>query len=73
MLNIIFVIMIDYRAYIIDGAGNILFREDVEANNDTAAITAGWKIFALYNALPLAHGVELWDARRRVFSTHPRG
>lgn len=65
--------MTDYRAYVLDGAGNILLSEEFEEINDTAAIAAGWKIVALYSALPPAHGVEVWDARRLVFSTHPRG
>jgi hypothetical protein len=71
------IVMTDYRAYILDGAGDILLGEELEANNDAAAVTAGWKIVALYVASPddtlsLAQGVELWDARRLVFSTHPR-
>ena len=72
------IVMIPYRAYILDGAGDILLGEELEANNDAAAVTAGWEIVALYAALldgtlPPAQGVELWDARRLVFSTHPRG
>jgi hypothetical protein len=65
--------MADYRAYILDGAGDILLSEELVASSDAAAITAGLEIAALYGGTLPAQGVELWSAGRLVFSTHPRG
>ena len=67
-----FLNMINYRAYTLDAVGEILSGEDVEANNDIAAIAAGWEFVALSKAAPAVLGVEIWEARRLVFSTHPR-
>lgn len=72
MLKIIIHPMSDYRAYILDDAGDILLSEELVASSDAAAITAGRQLAALYIGLPQAHGVELWSAGRLVFSTHPR-
>jgi hypothetical protein len=64
--------MTDYRAYILDAVGEILIGEDVEANSDMAAIAVGWEFAAQYSDSPQPHGLEVWQARRCVFSTHPR-
>ncbi len=63
-----------YRAYVLDNQGNILLSEDVQADDDAAAVAAGWQLVAAHSAdLPTpAEGVEIWSGDRLVFSTHPR-
>ncbi len=73
MLKIILQPMAEYRAYILDDSGDILLSEELVASSDAAAITAGLQIAALYGGSLPAQGIELWSARRLVFSTHPRG
>jgi hypothetical protein len=63
-----------YRAYVLDNQGNILLSEDMQANDDAAAVAGGWQLVAAHAAdLPTpAEGVEIWSGDRLVFSTHPR-
>ena len=63
-----------YRAYVLDNQGNILLSEDMQADDDAAAVAAGWQLVAAHSAdLPIpAKGVEIWSGDRLVFSTHPR-
>jgi hypothetical protein len=63
-----------YRAYVLDNQGNILLSEDVQADDDAAAVAAGWQLLGAHSAdLPTpAEGVEMWSGDRLVFSTHPR-
>ena len=39
-----------YRAYVLDNQGNILLSEDVQADNDAAAVAAGWQLVAAHSA-----------------------
>jgi hypothetical protein len=63
-----------YRAYVLDAQGNILLSEDMQADDDAAAIVAGRQLITAHSGnLPTpAEGVELWTGNRLVFSTHPR-
>jgi hypothetical protein len=63
-----------YRAYVLDDQGNILLSHDMQANDDAAAIAAGWQLVAAHSAdspTP-AQGVEIWAGDRLVFSSHPK-
>jgi hypothetical protein len=63
-----------YRAYVLDAQGNILLSEDLQADDDAAAVAAGRQLVTAHSAdLPTpAEGVEIWSGDRMVFSTHPR-
>jgi hypothetical protein len=63
-----------YRAYVLDNQGNILLSEDMQADDDAAAVAAGRLLVTAHSAdVPTpAAGVEIWCGGRLVFSTHPR-
>jgi hypothetical protein len=58
----------------LDGQGNILSREEIEADDDAAAITAGQQLAGAHSAdtTDPARGVEVWRRAQRIFSSHPR-
>jgi hypothetical protein len=63
-----------YRAYVLDGQGNILLSEELQEDDDAAAVAAGRKLVAAHvaDSPTSAEGVEIWSGDRMVFSTHPR-
>ncbi len=74
LISIIISGMTFYRAYVLDAQGNILLSEDMEADDDAAAVAAGRQLVNAHSVdLPIpAEGVEIWCRDRLVFSTHPR-
>lgn len=67
-------IVAHYRAYLLDGAGNIVEGLDLEEADDESAQRAAWASLAAHNARggPGAAGIEVWDGKRLIFSSHPR-
>jgi hypothetical protein len=66
--------MKDYRAYLLDRQGNILHREEIQAKDDAAAITAGWDRVDAHKAdqpEPTC-GLEIWHGRQLVFTNHSK-
>jgi hypothetical protein len=63
-----------YRAYILDTKGKIFFGENVEALDEAAAIAVARTLVESHNAdhPGTAHGFEIWDGHRVIFSNWPR-
>jgi hypothetical protein len=67
------VILARYTAYMLDDRGNILSREDIEADDDTAAIEAGRHLVGAHSSdTSPPRGVEVWHGTQRIFSSHPK-
>jgi hypothetical protein len=63
-----------YRAYLLNEKGKIFWREDVEASDDAAAISAGWTRLESHNGahqLERAHGFEIWNGCQMIFVAAP--
>jgi hypothetical protein len=63
--------MFNYRVYLLDGSGRIFHGEDIQAPDDTAAVTAARRLFEEFNASnpAAAQGVEIWRGRDLIFTT----
>jgi hypothetical protein len=55
--------MVDYRCYLLDGAGAIRLVEAVQSGDDDGALRLARR---LISNRPEFHGFELWQGRRRV-------
>jgi hypothetical protein len=63
-----------YNAYLLDDQGNIISREEIEADDDAAAVDAGRQLADAHSAdtPDPARGIEIWRGTNLVFSSHPR-
>ena len=66
--------MADYRAYILDQRGEILFRVKSQAPDDAAAIAAGWDLVDDHKAdqPEPACGLEIWSGKHLIFTNHAK-
>lgn len=64
-----------YRSYLLNDAGDILKAVEFETSDDEQAQRTAWALLGEAHKAQdgrEATGIEVWDGKRLIFSSHPR-